>query len=97
MRRSAFDTLTGIALPMLDNLDNIRAFSKDTGDVLKLVKALPTPPALSEETATTPELKTVLNAIKTAKAKEMAKQLFDSLPAEEKTGWLDQIKDVVAG
>jgi hypothetical protein len=94
---SAFDTLTGIALPMLDNLDNIRAFSKDTGDVLKLVKALPTPPALSEETATTPELKTLLNAMTKAKATEAAKELFASLPAEEKTGWLDQIKGVVGG
>ena len=94
---SAFDTLTGIALPMLSNLDNIRAFSKDTGDVLKLVKALPIPPTLSEETATTPELKTLLNAMTKAKATEAAKELFASLPAEEKTGWLDQIKGVVAG
>ncbi|MEA9994675.1 DUF2235 domain-containing protein, partial [Pseudomonas sp. AA4] len=93
---SAFDTLTGMALPMLSNLDNLRAFGKDTGDVLKLVNALPIPPTLSEETATTPELKALLNAHKTAKVAKMAKDLFDSLPAEEKTSWLDQIKGVAA-
>ncbi|MDB6048565.1 MAG: putative alpha/beta hydrolase domain, partial [Pseudomonas sp.] len=91
---SAFDTLTGMALPMIENLDAIRAYSKDTGNVLKLAKALPTPPALSEETATTPELKTILKANETAKVAKLAKELFDSLPAEQKTGWLDQIKGV---
>jgi hypothetical protein len=65
--------------------------------VLKLAKALPTPPALSEETATTPELKTILKANETAKVAKLAKELFDSLPAEQKTGWLDQIEGVVGG
>ncbi|MGS0739630.1 T6SS phospholipase effector Tle1-like catalytic domain-containing protein [Pseudomonas sp. GG8] len=89
---SAFDSVTGIALPMLDNLDNIRAFSKDPGDMLKMVKALPTPPALSAETATTPELQKLLKATETAKALAKVKDLLDTLPDESKMGLLDQVK-----
>ncbi|MGV8862547.1 MAG: T6SS phospholipase effector Tle1-like catalytic domain-containing protein [Pseudomonas sp.] len=89
---SAFDSVTGIALPMLDNLDNIRAFSKDPGDMLKLVKALPTPPALSAETATTPELQKLLKATEAAKALAKVKDLLDQLPDESKMGLLDQVK-----
>ncbi|MDY7559048.1 hypothetical protein QN382_17090 [Pseudomonas sp. 10B1] len=87
----AVDPVTKIDLPMQD-VGALRTFTKNTGDVLRLAKALPLPDALSEETATTPELKTLLNAHKTAKVAKMAKDLFDSLPAEEKTSWLDQIK-----
>ncbi|MEB0147191.1 DUF2235 domain-containing protein, partial [Pseudomonas sp. CCC2.2] len=89
---SAFDSVTGIALPMLDNLDNIRAFSKDPGDMLKLAKALPTPPALSAETATTPELQKLLKATEAAKALAKVKDLLDRLPDESKMGLLDQVK-----
>jgi len=88
----AFDPATGIALPMLDNLDNIRAFTKDTGSVLKLAKALPTPPALSAETATTPELQKLLKATEAAKALKEVKDLLDQLPDESKMGLLDQVK-----
>ncbi|WPX62641.1 DUF2235 domain-containing protein [Pseudomonas sp. MH10] len=92
----AFDPVTNIDLPMQD-VGALRTFTKNTGDVLKLAKALPLPEALSDETATTPKLKALLKAQKTAKVAEMAKDLFDSLPAEEKTSWLDQIKGAVGG
>jgi hypothetical protein len=93
----AYDPVTKIDLPMEDNVGALRTFTKNTGDVLKLLDALPLPVALSEETANTPELKTLLKAQKAAKVAEMAKDLFDSLPAEAKSGWLDQIKGVVGG
>ena len=92
----AFDPVTKIDLPMQD-VGALRSFTKNTGDVLKLASALPLPVALSDETANTPALKNLLKAQKAAKVAEMAKELFDSMPAEEKTGWLDQIKGVVGG
>ncbi|MEB0150007.1 hypothetical protein QN398_21015, partial [Pseudomonas sp. CCC2.2] len=73
-------------------LDNIRAFSKDPGDMLKMVKALPTPPPLSAETATTPELQKLLKATEAAKALAKVKDLLDMLPDESKMGLLDQVK-----
>jgi len=92
---SAFDTLTKLALPMLDNLDNIRAFTKEPGDAMKLANALPMPPALSEATATTPELKKVLKAAETAKAVAEVKNLLDKFPVAEKAGLLDQVKNAM--
>ena len=60
---SAFDTVTGRALPMLEGLETIRAYTKATGSVVKAVQALPVPPALTEENATTDELIAVLKGV----------------------------------
>lgn len=70
---SAFDPLTGLALPMQTRLDAVRTFSKDIGSLNKLVDTLPAPVELTELTATTPELKTILQAAQAAKAVAEAK------------------------
>jgi hypothetical protein len=93
----AYDPDTGIALPMLEGLDKLRAFTKVPGDAMKIAAALPVPPALSEETATTPELKKLLKAKETAKALAQVKDLLDALPDESKLGLLDQVKGMVGG
>jgi hypothetical protein len=94
---SAIDSVTGIALPMLEGLDTLRAFTKEPGDVMKIASALPVPPALSEETATTPELQKILKAAQTAKALAQVKKLLATLPVEENPGLLEQVKGMVGG
>lgn len=107
---SAFDPLTGLALPMQDGLEALRTFSKDTGSLSKLVDLLPPPVELTELTATTPELKTILQAAQAAKAVAEAKednpmglvdcvveQFGNSAPAVKKPSpdWLDMATDSV--
>ena len=81
---SAFDPLTGIALPMLEGMGAIRAFTKEPGSVVQLVSALPLPSPLTEKTANTPELQAILKAAETAQAIEEAKKTKDA------TGLLEQ-------
>lgn len=104
----AFDSITGIALPMLEGVDAIRAFTKDTGNVVQLAKALPLPVPLTEQTADTPELKTIFKAAEAAKAIKAANdsgdmggllgQAMDMVgksdpkPGLQSPGWLDQAK-----
>ncbi|WP_438269143.1 T6SS phospholipase effector Tle1-like catalytic domain-containing protein, partial [Pseudomonas lundensis] len=57
---SAFDTVTRRALPMVEGLTSIRAFSKDTASAVKAAQALPLAPLLSEATATTEDLIAIL-------------------------------------
>lgn len=65
---SAFDRVTGLALPMLDGLESIRTFTADTGALSKAAQALPVPPALTEKTATTDDLIAMLKASQALKA-----------------------------
>lgn len=104
----AFDTITGIALPMLEGVEAVRAFTKDTGSVVQLAKALPLPVPLTEQTATTPELQAVFKAAEAAKAVKAANdsgdmggllgQAMDIMdkgapkPGLQSPGWLDQAK-----
>ncbi len=104
----AFDTITGIALPMLEGVDAIRAFTKDTGSVVQLAKALPLPVPLTEQTATTPGLLAVFKAAEAAKAVNAANDSGDMggllrqamgmmekgapKPGPQSPGWLDQAK-----
>ncbi|WP_244302777.1 T6SS phospholipase effector Tle1-like catalytic domain-containing protein [Pseudomonas saxonica] len=71
---SAIDTLTGIALPMLEDTQGVRAFTQETGSKLKLLDSLPLPPALDETTATTPALQDVLAAALAAAAVRKAEE-----------------------
>lgn len=71
---SAFDTLTGLALPMLEDKDGIRAFTQDTGSILKLLDTQPLPPVLDEHTATTPELQQILAVTRAAQAQRKAQE-----------------------
>lgn len=71
---SAFDPQTGLALPMQAGLEAVRTFSKDTGSLNRLVDSLPAPIELTEQTATTPELKKIFQAAKAAKAVAEAKE-----------------------
>ena len=109
---SAIDTLTGMALPMLEDTQGVRAFTQNTGSVLKLLDSLPLPPALDETTATTPALQTVLTAALAAaavrKAEEEAayqasltpedkRRLLEAEELEErKRLWIEQAKAATA-
>ena len=102
----AFDSVTGIALPMLEGVEAVRAFTKDTGSVVQLAKALPLPVPLTEQTANTPELQTIFKAAEVAKAVKAANdsgdmsgllmQAMDLMdkgdpkPGLQSPGWLDQ-------
>ncbi|WP_414890608.1 T6SS phospholipase effector Tle1-like catalytic domain-containing protein [Pseudomonas chlororaphis] len=70
---SAFDPLTGIALPMMSNLDSLRAFTKAPGDLTAKVAALPPLLPLSEATANTPALQKILVAHQALEAVEAAR------------------------
>lgn len=70
----AIDSLTGIALPMVDVPPALREFTQQTGAVAKQAEALPLPPPLTEQNATTPELQQVLAAVQAAAALKKARE-----------------------
>ncbi|MFI8376629.1 T6SS phospholipase effector Tle1-like catalytic domain-containing protein [Pseudomonas helleri] len=89
---SAIDTLTCIALPMLEDTQGVRTFTQNPRSALKLLDSLPLPPALDETTAATPALQAVLTAALAAAAvrkaeKEAAYQA--SLTPEDKRRLLE--------
>jgi murein DD-endopeptidase MepM/ murein hydrolase activator NlpD len=107
----AFDSLTGISLPMQPGMEAVRAFSKDTGSIVALAKALPLPEPLSAATANTPELRSILKAAEAAQALQKAKESKDissllgqALAAVDDKGekpptgqpsWLDKVSEAV--
>lgn len=109
----AFDPLTGIALPMLEGMGAIRAFTKAPGSVVQLVTALPLPPPLTEKTANTPELQAILKAAEAAQAIGEAKKAKDATglleqalaalnqsapaPKGNETGWREYAEDQLSG
>lgn len=107
---SAFDPLTGIAYPMMEGIDHLRAYTREPGTVLRQVQAMPLPQPLTEQTATSPELKKIFQAAQAAKAVADAKEgnpmgLIDVVAGQlsdaeqpDKTkspGWLDMAGDMV--
>ena len=98
---SAFDRVTGLALPMLDGLESIRTFTADTGALSKAAQALPVPPALTEKTATTDDLIAMLKASQALKAAvpTSSATLLDGTLAQTPPpkSWLDQAKGTVEG
>ena len=60
---SAFDNVTGRALPMLEGLTAIRAYTQDPASAVKTAQALPLPPALTESTALTDDLIAILKGV----------------------------------
>ncbi|MWV14825.1 DUF2235 domain-containing protein [Pseudomonas sp. L-22-4S-12] len=107
---SAFDPQTGLALPMQAGLEAVRTFSKDTGSLNRLVDSLPAPIELTEQTATTPELKKIFQAAQAAKAVAEAKEgnpmgLVDMLAEQvneaeqpdksQSPDWLDMAGDML--
>jgi hypothetical protein len=108
---SAFDPQTGLALPMQAGLEAVRTFSKDTGSLNRLVDSLPAPIELTEQTATTPELKKIFQAAQAAKAVAEAKEgnpmgLVDMLAEQvneaeqpdksQSPDWLDMAGDLAS-
>lgn len=105
---SAFDPLTGIALPMMQGMEAVRAFTQNPGDVVAMLDAMPLPVPLTEQTAITPDLQTIFKAAEAAKAVKTAKdsgdmsgllgQAMDLMdkddpkPGLQPPGWLDQAK-----
>ncbi|MGE8505641.1 MAG: T6SS phospholipase effector Tle1-like catalytic domain-containing protein [Pseudomonas sp.] len=105
---SAFDPLTGIALPMMEGMEAVRAFTQKPGDVVAMLNAMPLPVPLTEQTATTPELQAVFKAAEAVKAVKAANdsgdmggllgQAMDMMdkgaptPGLQPSGWLDQAK-----
>ncbi|OLU28734.1 Rhs element Vgr protein [Pseudomonas sp. PA15(2017)] len=74
---SAFDPLTGIALPMMDGVQSLRAFTQNPGDVVAKLSSMPLPVPLTEQTAITPDLQTIFKAAEAAKAVKAAKESGD--------------------
>ncbi|TBU76578.1 Rhs element Vgr protein [Pseudomonas daroniae] len=105
---SAFDPLTGIALPMMQGMEAVRAFTQNPGDILAMLDAMPLPVPLTEQTAITPDLQTIFKAAEAAKAVKTTKdsgdmsgllgQAMDLMdkddpkPGLPPPGWLDQAK-----
>ena len=73
----AFDPLTGIALPMMDGVQSLRAFTQNPGDVVAKLSSMPLPVPLTEQTAITPDLQTIFKAAEAAKAAKAAKDSGD--------------------
>lgn len=100
---SAFDPLTGIALPVASNLDALRAFTKEPGDLVAKAAALPPLKPLTEANANTPALQKILvahqalEAVEAARKKDvgaLAGMLANAANDEDKPGgWLDLVAD----
>ncbi|UQY33759.1 DUF2235 domain-containing protein [Pseudomonas fulva] len=86
---TAFDPLTGIALPMMDGVQSLRAFTQNPGDVVAKLSSMPLPVPLTEQTAITPDLQTIFNAAEAAKAAKEAKDSGDM------SGLLGQAMDLM--
>lgn len=86
---SAFDPLTGIALPMMDGVQSLRAFTQNPGDVVAKLSSMPLPVPLTEQTAITPDLQTIFKAAEAAKAAKAAKDSGDM------SGLLGQAMDLM--
>ena len=93
---SAFDTVTRLSLPMIENIETVCAFTKNTGDAVKAAQALPVPPALTEKTATTDNLIAILKAAQALEANNLLEHALQTQTpqAEPTKGWLDQAKGV---
>ncbi len=93
---NAFDTVTRLSLPMIENIETVCAFTKNTGDAVKAAQALPVPPALTEKTATTDNLIAILKAAQALEANNLLEQALQTQTpqAEPTKGWLDQAKGV---
>ena len=93
---SAFDTVTGLALPMIEGIEAVCAFTKNTGDAVKAAQALPVPPALTEKTATTADLIAILKASQALETNSLLEQALQTQTpqAEPTKGWLDQARGV---
>lgn len=89
---SAFDPLTGLALPMVEVASELRSFSKDTAPAQKLAAALPLPTPLTAATATTPALQAILKAHQQADGKA-ANDAGDKPGTGP--GWLDKAGDLL--
>src|SRR5471030_52661 len=97
---SAFDPLTGIALPMLTNLDSLKGFTKAPGDMVAKVAALPALQPLTGANANTPALQKILvahQAVEAARKKDagaLASLVAKAANDEDKPGgWLDMVAD----
>ena len=86
---TAFDPLTGIALPMMDGMQSLRAFTQNPGDVVAKLSSMPLPVPLTEQTAITPDLQTIFKAAEAAKAAKAAKDSGDM------SGLLGQAMDLM--
>ncbi|AGI23075.1 hypothetical protein H681_05975 [Pseudomonas sp. ATCC 13867] len=84
---SAFDPLTGLALPMVEVASELRAFSKDTSTTQQMAAALPAPVALTAATAVTPALQEILKAHQQA---DDARNTTADAQEQKESGWLDQ-------
>ena len=103
----AFDPLTGITYPMMVGSDKLHVSTRQPGELLRQIEALPPPAPLSAATATTPELQSIFQAAEAARAEQAKPQpqegpglleqglaLLDDAPTDApaaKPGWLDQL------
>ncbi|HBO7195359.1 T6SS phospholipase effector Tle1-like catalytic domain-containing protein [Pseudomonas aeruginosa] len=104
---SAFDPLTGIALPMVGGaaLDNLRAFTREPGDKVEQIGQLPPPPPLAVAAVQSPALQQVLLAQQTVEALKardlgslaglVAKAELTQAPAAATPAWLAEAKQAL--
>lgn len=97
---SAFDPLTGIALPVASNLDTLRTFTKTPGDMVAKVAALPPLKPLTGANANTPGLQKILvahQAVEAARKKDagaLASLVVKAANDEDEPGgWMDMVAD----
>lgn len=87
----AFDSATGIALPLDEGLDEVRAYTRQVGNVLKLAQALPSPTPLNEQTADSHRWQPLLDAIQSVRKPESdclgrLRQTLDGAPGASVPG-----------
>jgi len=90
---SAFDTLTGLPLPMKELPDRVRAFTRQTGAVLELVETLSPPEPLNQANATTAALKQILGAheaLEPQVAAVVPEAVTPSLGQPPKADWIER-------
>lgn len=104
---SAFDPLTGIALPMVGGaaLDNLRAFTCEPGDKVEQIGQLPPPPPLAVAAVQSPALQQVLLAQQTVEALKardlgslaglVAKAELTQAPAAATPAWIAEAKQAL--
>ncbi|WP_043301351.1 T6SS phospholipase effector Tle1-like catalytic domain-containing protein [Pseudomonas sp. M47T1] len=93
---TAFDSLTGLKLPMQELPHKVRAFTQQTGAVLELVKTLAPTEPLGQANATTADLQKVLaayQALEPVVPKAAAEPAAPSAPGQPpRVEWLEKAR-----
>ncbi len=104
---SAFDPLTGIAYPMMSGIEKLRTYTREPGNALQAIDAMPAPQPLTAQTANTPELQAIFKAHQAAEAEAAQAKppsLFNTVSGQLASatqssatapGWLEQAGNAI--